>query len=312
MKPEPNTVRDRRTAMGLIALLCVAAICFISIVIVNGRAQGQQPGAAYSVCKSGCAYSSINAAIKNAPCGATILVSAGEVHYGGDENASGNNPVILRYKDCPAGTQITITTDQVARLPQDGTRITPNYADGQSRIAALIQNVGNGMVLTAEEGDQACPGAGPCPAHDYVLKGLEFCCSAGGFSDFIGIGSQGNGTADPKLNTIADLPSNITFDRVLIRQDPLANSRNCITPDGVNITLENSWLECGYDAGSSDSQAIRAFQVQGLTLYNNYISGTTETVTLRRRGLADYASFEGRPFHGYMDGDSQKCGDCLQ
>jgi hypothetical protein len=223
-----------------------------------------------TVCSSGCTHQTINAAIRAASCGDKIQLSASETHYGGDGNQTLNNPIVLKYKSCASGTPIVITTDQGDRLPAPDTRITPNYADGQSRVVPLIVNPAYGPILTTD--------VGPQPAHDYKLVGLEFCCAAWRFSDFISIGETGNGSNEPLLNTISDLPYNIDLDRILVRTDPLGNMRKCITFDGVNVTIRNSWIDCAFDRTTSDSQAITGFNPQHLKVLNNYISGTTETV----------------------------------
>jgi hypothetical protein len=234
-----------------------------------------------TVCTSGCDFQTVNAAIVAASCGDVITLAASQTHYGGDGNQASNNPIVLRNKSCTPENPITITTDQAEKLPYEGTRITPNYADGANRVAALVRNSGTGMVLTADVGNLACGGgsAAPCPAHDYNIVGLEFCCSSNS-SDFIGIGSRGQGTSDPAINTIEDLPYNIKFDRVIIRTDPLANTRRCFTYEGVNITLFGSWIECAFDNNASDSQGVGAYSARDIKILNNYIAGTTEPVNL--------------------------------
>jgi hypothetical protein len=227
-------------------------------------------GAVLSVCSVGCTQRTINQAITAASCGDKIRISSSETHYGGDENQTFNNPIILRYKNCPSGNPIVITTDREGNLPAAGTRITPNYADGAVRIIPKIVNPAYGALLTADVGSQA--------AHDYTLVGLEFCCSAWGFSFFIGLGDTILGSSDTAMNAISDLPSNITFDRILVRADPLLNMRECLTADGISVVLQNSWIECGFDKNASDSQGVAAFHPQHLKVLNNYISGTTETV----------------------------------
>ncbi len=228
---------------------------------------------------SNCSYRSINAAIAAAACGDVILISANETHYGGDEDQGRNNPVILRGgKGCTLANPITIETSAYERLPNEHTRITPNYADGAERIAALIRNVGAGPILLAQVGDEACPGAGPCPASGYVIRGLEFCCGSN-FSDFVVSGHVPN-YADAKLNTLEDMASDIVFDRVLVRADPLQNMRRAMTLDARNVTVTDCWVEGGWDYGGSDSTAISSFYGQNVKIINSFISGVTETVAL--------------------------------
>jgi hypothetical protein len=230
------------------------------------------------VCST-CSYRSINSAIATASCGDVILVSADETHYGGDEAQDHNNPILLRGgKGCTVDNPITIETSAYERLPNEHTRITPNYADGATRIAALIRNVTPGPVLLAQVGDEACPGAGPCPASGYVLRGLEFCCAAN-YSDFIVPGHVLN-YGDNKLNTLEDMATDIVFDRVLVRADRLENTRRAMTLDARNVTVMDSWVEGAWDYGGSDSTAITSFYGQNVKIINSFISGVTETIAL--------------------------------
>ncbi len=237
-------------------------------------------GTVYTVCNAGCTHATINAAIAAARCGDTILVSAAQPHYGGDGVQNGNNPVILRgNKGCTLDNPITIETSAYTALPPAGTRITPNYADGAKRIVALVQNSGSGPIMRAELGDQACPGTGPCPASGYIIRGLEFCCAAN-YSDFIQIGGRGLGYGDLLIKTVADLPVDIAFERVIARVDPLKNTRRIFELDGRNVSVKDSWIEGAYDTSSSDSQTIASWYGQNVSIINNLIKGTTEVIAL--------------------------------
>ncbi|MGH9563373.1 MAG: hypothetical protein ACRD3S_18115, partial [Terracidiphilus sp.] len=242
--------------------------------------------ATWTVCKlgNGCNYTTINAAVQdsvNVHCGDTVQIKAGQGdgngsngtpagwYCGGSGKCNGNNPVLLT-QSCPVNNRITLTTDQVSKLPPSNVRITPAYADGTSPVIPTIYNPGNGMVLNAKEGN------GGTTASGYNIAGIQFCCFSN-FSDFIGLGSRGAGTADSQETVVSDIPSNITLDQVLISTDPAKNTRKCISYDAFGLDVLNSWIDCAYDEGSSDSQGIIGYMGNGKIL-NNYISGTTETV----------------------------------
>jgi hypothetical protein len=251
------------------------AIRYAAALII---AAGWLRGDPLTVC-SDCSYRSINAAIAAASCGDVILVSANETHYGGDEDQSRNNPVLLRGgKGCTLANPITIETSAYERLPNEHTRITPNYADGAQRIAALVRNVGPGPVLLAQVGDEACPGAGPCPASGYIIRGLEFCC-ASSYSDFVVVGHVPD-YADQKLNALDDMATDITFDRVLVRADRMQNTRRAMTLDARNVTVTDCWIEGAWDYAGSDATAISSFYGQNVKIINSFISGVTETIAL--------------------------------
>jgi hypothetical protein len=201
----------------------------------------------------------------------------GGAHLAGD----GEDAPISLSKSCPAGSEITITGDRAADLPAAGTLITPAYADGAARIVPRITSVGAGRLLTTVNGSNHASG--------FKLVGIELFCSgiAPNVNNYtattpcIGVGATSNGTLDPSINTISDLPSNIVFDRVIIRADPTLNSAaQIVVFDPNGGTFANSWVSGGTNH-SSDSQGIWMMSGQNVTIRNNYVSGLTESLALQ-------------------------------
>lgn len=239
-----------------------------------------------TVCASGnfpaCDYTTINAAELAASCGDTIVIMAGlgdgtgvngtplGWYCGGNGTCNSNNPVLLTH-GCTTNTRITLTTDQVSRLPATGARITPAYGDGSSPVVATIYQPGSGMVLYAKTGNGGTPG------NNYNLNGLQFCCYSN-TTDFLALGSEGQGTNDTTLNVTADIPNNFTLSHVLIRADPTKNMRKGLTWDALNTLLVDSWVDAGFDQGSTDSQGVSGVMGTG-SILNTRVTGTGETTS---------------------------------
>lgn len=78
--------------------------------------------------------------------------------------------------------------------------------------------------------------------------------------------------------TVADLPHNITFDRVYMHGSPEKGGHTGCNCHGVNITLINSWLSDFWEVGR-DSQAFGAYNGAGPYLIeNNYLEASGENI----------------------------------
>jgi hypothetical protein len=249
----------------LLFVLCLPAMAATRTVCVGGS----------------CNHTTINAAIAASSCGDTIQVKVGGGGGANGEHLAGDGvsaPISLS-KVCPAGNEVTITTDQASRLPAAETLITPAYADGASRIVPRVTSVGNGRLLEAVNGASHASG--------FKLIGLELFCggtavnAAPAQSPCIGVGYGPLGTLEPSINAVSDLPTNITFDRIIVRNDPTLNSSPqpvVFDPNGGFIS--NSWISAGTNH-ASDSQGIWMSSAQNVTIRNSYISGQTESFALQ-------------------------------
>ena len=158
------------------------------------------PGATWSVCSSGCAFTTLQAAVNAAACGDTVELAAGETF------ASGK--ITFPAKHCDDAHWITVRTSTPDNLlPPEGTRMTPCWAGvaslpdrppydcpsggpaSPSRLAKILIAPSNGSVFI--------------PGDHYRLIGLEVTRPVGGgivgFFFHVGDGS------------------NVVFDRMWLR-----------------------------------------------------------------------------------------------
>jgi hypothetical protein len=163
---------------------------------------------------------------------------------------------ILRKK-ATAGV-ITIRTDGLddAALPP-GVRVTPALAP---RMAKLGMKEAAVQTLNAEPG--AC---------GYALVGLEFLPN-------LVLPDRALVMFGWNAKTVAELPCNITFDRVYMHGSPEKGGHTGCNCHGVNITLVNSWLSDFWEVGR-DSQAFGAYNGAGPYLIeNNYLEASGENI----------------------------------
>lgn len=100
----------------------------------------------------------VQSSIDDAQPGDTIQLEAGKTFP-----ITGVYGLMLKHKTGVAGERITITTTEVAQLPDPGTRITPAYAP---LLPTLMASQAPFAAMTTENG--------PFPAEDYKLVGLRF------------------------------------------------------------------------------------------------------------------------------------------
>ena len=82
----------------------------------------------------------------------------------------------------------------------------------------------------------------------------------------------GNGEASE-----ADLPHDLTFDRVYAHGHPTEGSRRAFAANGKRIALVNSWVSDCKEVGA-DSQAFAAWNGTVFKIVNNYLEGAGENV----------------------------------
>ena len=254
--------------------------------------------ATFRVCQSGCDATTIAAAHTSASCGDTIVVVVG-----GGSGANGDHipasPLSID-KQCAAGNELTITTDQTSKLPLPGVAITPAYADGASRVVPRIASPVGGRIMLFATGTGHASG--------YKFVGLELFCTGNPVSatyaapvrpciGLVATGPQGGGPYDTAVNAVSDLPSNIIFDRVIVRQDPaLNNDPHPVWFDVNGGSIINSWITVASDH-QQDAQAVLMTSAQHVTLRNSYFSGVSEV--LATGGATS-------PIHDFKDGGGQE------
>lgn len=187
----------------------------------------------------------LQAALDAAVPGTVIRLVAGATYAG---------PFRLRPN---AGDYITITTH--GDLPAEGTRISLDFAGRLARLQSA----------TSEPAIRTTTGA-----NRYRLVGLEFGQNAGAYSEIIRLGDAGDAVE-------ANIPYDITIDRVLILVDPLVGQKRGIAANADSVTIVNSDIRGVWSAYGEDSQAIVQWQSHGnLVIRNNRLEAGSEVVLI--------------------------------
>ena len=199
-------------------------------------------------------------------CAANLNVPAGGDLQGALNAARGGDTVTLaagatytghyQLKPNSSSQWITIQSSGAGSLPA-GTRVSPNNA---SAMARLVTPDGGAALLV------------PGGANYYRIIGLEFTPAAGVYAqDVIEVG-VGNETSTGQL------PHDTDFDRVYVHGDPSAGSKRGIAMNGINTTVENSYMS-SFTSTWQDTQAIAGWNGPGpYKIINNYLEAGTETV----------------------------------
>jgi len=191
----------------------------------------------------------LQAALNNALPGDVISLQAG-VTYSGNftlPKKSGVGWVTLR-------TSVADTS-----LPQ-GTRVTPANA----ALMPKIVSPNTMSAITAAKG-----------AHHYRFIGVEIATThADTSSTNYNVVLLGDGTE----TNLADLPSDIIFDRTYIHGTPTGNIRRGIALNGTRLAVIDSYLSDFHEIGA-DSQAILGWNGPGpYKIVNNYLEAAGENM----------------------------------
>jgi len=218
--------------------------------------------ATLTVCASGCAFADFQAALDAAQPGDTILLRAGETFVGHFR---------LPVKNNPGGLPILIRSDAPdASLPAAGRRLVPHgHPGGNTDLPALPRLVGRGGTWRTTPVVQADPGA-----RHYILRFLDIDGLAqSGWETLVEIGN--NSWAQATLDSV---PSDIVLDRVFIHGHPTKGQKRCLSLNGRNVEVRNSYITDCMNFGF-DSQAIAGFNGPGpFEIVNNYLEATGENV----------------------------------
>src|SRR5262249_39738605 len=188
----------------------------------------------------------LQAAIDAAQPGDTIVLAAGATYPGS---------FILRAKDGSSFITIQSSAPEWS-VPPDGVRVTPDNA-GQ---LAKVEGGDAGQAAFISE-----PGA-----HHYRLLLLELVNTYAA-NQIVEVGSYG-------LNTLADVPHDIVFDRCYIHGDATNGQKRGILLNAANAWVINSYIS-DIKSSESDSQAIGISNGPGpFTIANNYLEASGENI----------------------------------
>lgn len=188
----------------------------------------------------------VQAALDAAPAGATVYLTAGATY---------TQNLVFRQRG-----SVTLTTQGFA-VPA-GTRVAPSDAPTMAKIVCS---------------DCFLPTIGfEFGSHDVNIIGVEVIGNPS-HPDRPTINIGNHPTSWAAATTVAQQPSNITFDRVYEHAESTGGRQGILT-DGVNIKVLNSYIS-GFWLSGQDSQAVGMIQGAGPVLVqNNYLEASGENM----------------------------------
>lgn len=186
------------------------------------------------------------AALDLAKAGDTIVLQAGAKYVGAFvlPNKKGNE-------------FITIQSSELAKLPADNTRVSPQDAPLMPKV--LSSGGGESAVKTAPN------------AHHYRFVGIEF---APVNKDYI-YNLIALGTDDQK---IGEIPHHIEIDRSYLHSVPAGITRRGIALNSADTIIKNSYL-AGFAGNQEETQAIAGWNgTGGYKIINNYLEAGAENI----------------------------------
>jgi len=184
------------------------------------------------------------AALNRAKSGDTIVLLAGAKFVGA---------FVLPNK---TGSEfITIQSSELAKLPPDGTRVSPKDAALMPKI--LSSGKGEPAILTAPN------------AHHYRFVGIEFAPDNKDYIyNLISLGAE-------KAN---EIPHHIEIDRCYLHSNPSGVTRRGIALNNADTIIKNSHL-AGFAGNQEETQAICGWTgTKNVKIINNYLEGGAENV----------------------------------
>jgi hypothetical protein len=191
----------------------------------------------------------LQVALNQARPGATILLERGATYVGNFvlPAATGDDDRI-----------ITIRTAGDQGLPAPGTRMTVEAA---APLAKLRSPNGSAALATA-------PGA-----RGWRIELVEFQANRDGANDIITLGSGSNAQT-----SVAQVPSNLTLDRLYIHGDPAKGQKRGVALNASHVTITDCYIS-DIKAIGQDSQAIGGWNGPGdYVIENNYLEAAGENV----------------------------------
>ncbi len=186
----------------------------------------------------------LQSAFNRARPGDTIVLEAGAMFAG---------PFILPKK--LGDGWIHVRTSAIDRLPPPGQRVTPGDAVHMPKITVAS---GKDAAIRTERS-----------ARGFRFVGIEVMPTPGQF--VYNLVEIGRGES-----AIADLPSDIIFDRCYIHGDPRAGGRRGVAMNGVRIAVIDSHIS-DFKETVADTQALWTYNTPGpLKIVNNYLEAAGE------------------------------------
>ena len=186
------------------------------------------------------------AALNRAKTGDTIILQAGAKFVGS-----------FTLPNKTGSEFITIQSSEIAKLPKDGVRVSPNDAAQMPKILSLGK--GESAIKTASG------------AHHYRFVGIEF---APNNADYI-YNLVALGTDDQKE---AEIPHHIEIDRCFLHPNASGKTRRGVALNSAETIIKNSYI-AGFAYREEETQAIAGWNGSGkYKIINNYLEAGAENV----------------------------------
>jgi putative YhbY family RNA-binding protein len=258
---KPGTKQASRKPWALMLLLSLgtgmATRADAQLKMDDAKAEGPRvflntamPTAVRSVIKVG-PGDNLQAALDRAQLGDVIELASGAVFTGN---------FVLRDKGAGNGW-IVIRPSNAARLPAEGTRMTPQTAAALA-LPRIITPNSDSPIATAPA------------AHHWRLTGVEITANPATKQVWALVNFDGG----PSQKTMDRVPHDLVLDRAYVHGSAALSLRRCVALNSASSAIVDSWLSDCHEAGA-DSQAIAGWNGPGpFKIVNNYLEGAGENL----------------------------------
>ncbi len=244
---QKNQRRSRKLWLGLLCAFLLIPLTVGGYFLANNLLSESKisvNGSTITVKAGG----NLQTAIDRAKPGDTIILQAGA-------NFVGSFTLLNK-----SGSEfITIESSELAKLPKDSIRISPNDAVLMPKI--LSSGDGKPAIQTAPN------------AHNYRFIGIEFAPNGGDYVyNLIALGTDNQ--------TLAEMPKAFEFDRCYLHPNTKGKTRRGIMLNSADTIIKNSYI-AGFAYREEETQAIAGWNGSGgYKIINNYIEAGAENILI--------------------------------
>ncbi len=237
---------NKKQTLALGVVINTVAIMFCLVLVVAQRPRQVQRTTGEIHVRAG---EDLQAALRNAKFGDTIVLQAGATFVG---------PIVLPFKNGPAGEYIMIRTSDLNGISKGGQRVSPSiHARAMPKIIAPREKA----ALVTEPG-----------AHHYKFVGVEFTTTNAGYVyNVVDLGSS-------EYKSQSEFPHHLVFDRCYVHSTGLNRARRGFALNSAETSILNSHVS-GFAGAGDETQAIAGWNGPGpFHIVNNYLEGAGEVV----------------------------------